>query len=97
MTRTTSALQAEYEFERNARNEYRQEAELPSLRYEAELRNESVESVESVERERERTRLLGKAKTHRHKMTHRMVGLFGQPSYEYFPLPLVHSFRCSHL
>ena len=37
-------MQAEYEFERNARNEYRQEAELPSLRYEAELRNESDES-----------------------------------------------------
>jgi hypothetical protein len=44
MTRTRSALQAEYEFERNARNVYRQEAELPSLRYEAELRNESDES-----------------------------------------------------
>ena len=85
MTRTRSALQAEYEFERNARNVYRQEAELPSLRYEAELRNESERDY------------WVKRMTHRPKMTHRMVGLFDQPSYEYFPLPLVHSFRCSHL
>lgn len=84
-------MQAEYEFERNARNEYRQEAELPSLRYEAELRNESDESDEG-----ERDFWI-KRMRHRHKMTHRMVGLFDQPSYEYFPLPLVHSFRCSHL
>ncbi len=34
-------MQAEYEFQRKSRNEYRQEAELPSLRYKAELRNEN--------------------------------------------------------
>jgi hypothetical protein len=41
ITGTSSALQAEYEFQRKSRNEYRQEAELPSLRYKAELRNEN--------------------------------------------------------
>jgi hypothetical protein len=51
-------------------------------RYEALLRNANLEAPLHVCRQ---------------KMTHRMVGLFGQSSYEYFPLPLVHSFRCSHL
>lgn len=41
ITRTRSALQAERRERTKYKNEYRQEAELPSLRYEAELRNES--------------------------------------------------------